>query len=138
VDAGVESVPPRKVVAYDVPEHRTSRTSLPGQEDAPEQSADAPFDSMVYATGADRVVPPVGVRPQLPRQLPTTVKLAELSRIELIIGRDGLVESAKLLGDRRDLPGGMFLSAAKSWRFRPATKDGIAVRYRTTVLVSFE
>ena len=64
--------------------------------------------------------------------------VAKLSRIELIIARDGSVESAKLLGNRRDVQGGMFLSAAKSWQFRPATKDGVAVRYRKTILVSFE
>jgi hypothetical protein len=32
----------------------------------------------------------------------------------------------------------MFLSAVKAWQFRPATKDGVAVRYRTMIQVSFE
>ena len=48
------------------------------------------------------------------------------------------MESARLLGNRRDVLGGMFLSAAKAWEFHPATKDGVAVRYRKTILVSFE
>ncbi len=84
------------------------------------------------------MTPPVDVRPQLPRQLPPTVDPASLSRIELIIARDGSVESARLLGNRPDVQGGMFLSAAKAWEFRPATKDGVAVRYRKMILVSFE
>ena len=92
----------------------------------------------VYAPGADGVSPPVGVRAQLPRQLPPTVDPATLSRIELVIARDGTVESARLLGTRRDVLGGMFLSAAKAWEFQPAMKDGFAVRYRKTILVSFE
>ena len=68
-------------------------------------SADAPIDSAIYTPGADGVSPPVGVRPQLPRQLPPTVDPGNLSRIELIIARDGSVESARLLGNRRRRPG---------------------------------
>jgi hypothetical protein len=98
----------------------------------------ASIDSEVYAPGADGVSPPVAVYSQLPRQLPPTIDPANLSRIELVIARDGTVESARLLGSRRDVQGGMFLSAAKAWEFRPAMKDGVAVRYRKTILVSFE
>ena len=82
--------------------------------------------------------PPVDVRPMLPRQLPRNVDVDKLSRIELIVARDGSVESAKLLGDRSDVQGGMFLSAAKSWLYRPAMKDGVAVRFRKLILVCFE
>jgi hypothetical protein len=139
VKADIEGVPPRTVIAYEVPQERASVNESPLQPgDALKRLADAPIDSVVYAIGTDGVSPPVGVHPQLPRQLPPTVDRANLSRIELIIARDGSVESARLLGDRRDLQGGMFLSATKAWRFRPATKDGTAVRYRMTILVSFE
>jgi hypothetical protein len=137
VESGVEGVPSRAVVVYEVPEARTTE-ALPPSEDALAHLADAPIDSVIYAAGGDGVSPPVDVRPHLPRRLPPTVDPANLSRIELTISRDGSVESARLLGNRRDLQGGMFLSAAKAWRFRPATKDGLAVRYRMTILVSFE
>ena len=40
-------------------------------------------------------------------------------------------KSARLIGNRRDVLGGMLLSAAKTWEFAPATKDGLAVRYRS-------
>lgn len=120
-----------------------------GEAETPERPSDAPIDSVIYgpdasmdsviyAPGAEGVVPPIGVRPQLPRELPPTVDPASLSRIELIIARDGSVESAKLLGNRRDVQGGMFLSAAKAWQFQPAMKDGVAVRFRKMILVSFE
>ncbi len=139
VEGGVESFPPGIVSAYDAPdEHTNLAEEAPRQADSLEQPSEAPFDSEVYAIGANGVTPPVGVRPQLPQQLPPTVDRAGLSRIELIIARDGSVESAKLLGNRRDVQGGMFLSAAKAWEFRPATKDGVPVRYRKTILVSFE
>lgn len=137
VEPGIEGMPTRAVVVYEVPEARTIE-ALPQSEDALSHMVDAPIDSVVYAAGADRVSPPVEVRPHLPRRLPPTVDPANLSRIELTVSRDGSVESARLLGNRRDLQGGMFLSAAKAWRFRPAMKDGLAVRYRMTILVSFE
>ena len=139
VRADIEGVPPRTVIAYEVAQQRASVNEAPLQPGAAlKRLADAPIDSVVYAIGTDGVLPPVGVHPQLPQQLPPTVDPANLSRIELIIAPDGSVESARLLGDRRDLQGGMFLSATKAWRFRPATKDGTAVRYRMTILVSFE
>ena len=101
-------------------------------------SADAPIDPEVYAPGADGVSPPVGLRAAAAATAAADGRSRELSRIELIIARDGSVESARLLGTRRDVLGGMFLSAAKAWEFRPAMKDGVAVRYRKTILVSFE
>ncbi len=73
-----------------------------------------------------------------PRTLPPTVNLDDLSRIEIVIAPDGSVESARLLDNRPDVLGGMFLSAVKAWEFHPATKDGVAVRYRKMILVSFE
>jgi hypothetical protein len=137
VNAGIEDVPPRAVIAYEVPEVRTTE-ALGQSGDAPAHLDEAPIDSVVYATGAHGVSPPIDIRPHLRRQLPPSVDPANLSRIELTISPDGSVESARLLGNRRDLQGGMFLSATKAWRFRPATKDGMAVRYRMTILVSFE
>ena len=137
---GVESLPPRTVVAYEVPDDLASTTEALARQ-TEHAWIHRPMHrsiSVVYTPGADGVSPPVGVRPQLPRQLPPTVDPAISSRIELVIARDGSVESARLLGNRRDVLGGMFLSAAKAWEFQPATKDGVAVRYRKTILVSFE
>jgi hypothetical protein len=137
VKADVDDVSPREIVYYEISPSLLNQILL-AQADTPEPLTDAPIDSEIYSPGADGVLPPVGVGPQLPRVLPPNVDLANLSRIELIIARDGTVESAKLLGNRRDVQGGMFLSAAKAWQFRPATKDGVAVRFRKMILVSFE
>jgi hypothetical protein len=136
---GVESVPTHTIVVYDTPDGGASMNEdLGAHSELPERGPATAVDHVVYAPGAYGVSPPVGVHAQLPRELPPTVDPANLSRIELVIARDGRVESAKLLGNRRDVQGGMFLSAVKAWEFRPATKDGNAVRYRKTILVSFE
>jgi hypothetical protein len=49
---------------------------------------------------------------------------------------DGTVESVRLLDRPRDIHASMLLSAAKSWQFHPAMKDGVPVRYRKTVWVA--
>jgi hypothetical protein len=138
VSSGDRSVP-RTIVVYDAPDALESVNEVPAGAEIVHLSLAAPIDDLeVYAPGAEGVLPPVGLRAQLPRRLPPTVDPTSLSRIELVIARDGTVESARLLGARRDVQGGMFLSAAKAWEFWPAMKDGLAVRYRKTILVSFE
>lgn len=93
-------------------------------------------DETIYSVGAASVRPPVGIRPKLARQLPPDFDPARLGRIELIIGADGSVESAKLLGPPRNVNDGLFLSVAKAWTFQPALKSGVPVRYRKTIWVA--
>jgi hypothetical protein len=134
--------PPRAMLIFDAPDEPAGAGPDTGIGEAstpePATAADLPLDSIIYTSAAGDVAPPVDVRPRLPRQLPQDVDIEKLSRIELIVGRDGSVESARLLGDRADVQGGMFLSAAKSWVYRPAMKDGVAVRFRKLILVCFE
>ena len=94
-------------------------------------------DPTVYQNGATGVVPPVGVRPQLPRELPTNVNKDQLARIELVVLPDGTVGSVKLLG-HRNIHDAMFLSAVKAWEFKPALKDGQPVTYRKIVWMAFQ
>ena len=96
----------------------------------------AAVDTSVYSAEFPNVVPPTAIRPQLPRALPAGLAAASLSRIEVMVQQDGSVESVKLLpGSRPTVKDGMLLSAAKTWRFAPATKDGVPVRYRKTIWI---
>jgi len=90
-------------------------------------------ENLLFSPESDGVSPPVGVRPQLPRELPPDVQPEQLSRVELIVSEDGTVESVKLLGAPRSVHDSMLLSAVKAWQFHPAVKDGHPVRYRKTV-----
>ncbi|MQA28831.1 MAG: hypothetical protein GEU82_03185 [Luteitalea sp.] len=134
----VESLPPRTMMAYEVPDGRASMTrALVRPAETIEAFAVASIDPVVYAPGADGVSPPVALRRQLP-PLPPAVAPADLVQIELLIAQDGSVESARLLSPRGHVLGGMFLSAVKVWKFLPATRDGVPVRNRKAILVSFE
>ncbi len=79
------------------------------------------------------VVPPVGIRPQLPRELPRNIRRDQLTRIDLVVAPDGTVETVKLVSSPRDVGDSMWLSAIKAWQFQPALKNGRAVRYLKTV-----
>lgn len=94
-----------------------------------------PPDPTIYTVESQNVMPPVGIRPQLARQIPPEINREELGRLELVIGPTGAVESAKLLGLPRNVQDSLFVSVAKAWSFQPAYKDGHPVRYRKTVWI---
>ena len=93
-------------------------------------------DTKIYSA-SDAVVPPVGIRPQLPRTVPPEIDRDRMARLELLILPDGTVGSVKLLG-HRDVRDAMLVSAAKAWEFRPAMKDGHPVSYRKIVWMTFQ
>jgi hypothetical protein len=90
----------------------------------------------IFSATTDGVSAPVALRPQLPRELPPTVKRTDLRLIELVISPVGAVESVKLLGAPRNVHDSMLLSAVKAWEFVPAVKDGVPVRYRKTITIA--
>jgi hypothetical protein len=92
----------------------------------------------IYSAESEEVSPPVGVRPQLPTELPSNVNVEQLSRIDLIVSPAGTVESVKLVGTPHNVHDSMLLSAAKAWTFQPALKHGRPVRYRKTVWVALQ
>ncbi|HYT75764.1 MAG TPA: energy transducer TonB [Vicinamibacterales bacterium] len=97
-------------------------------------------DTSVYSADSADVVPPTAIRPQFPRVLPKNISASDLSRIEVIVLQDGSVESVKLVAGSRPstVKDAMLLSAAKAWRFAPATKSGVPVRYRKTIWIVAE
>jgi hypothetical protein len=87
----------------------------------------------IFSSDSEGVSPPVGMRPQLPRELPSHLKPEQLTRLDLIVSEAGTVESVKLVGAPRTVHDSMLLSAAKAWQFQPALRDGNPVRYRKTI-----
>jgi hypothetical protein len=80
------------------------------------------------------VVPPISIRPQLPRELPSDINRDQLVSIELVVLPDGTVDSVRLV-EARNMQDVMWLSAVKAWQFRPALKDGFPVKYRKIVWI---
>lgn len=92
-------------------------------------------DVIVYPEGAPGIAPPVGIRPQLARALPDSVRQEDLTPLELVIGVDGSIESARLISPPKNVIDSMIVSVAKAWEFEPALKDGKPVRYRKTIWI---
>jgi hypothetical protein len=92
-----------------------------------------PVDENVYSTLDAAVIPPVLVRPVLPKQPPPGVPESMIGTIELLVDEQGDVEAVRLTSPANRFHERMLVSAAKMWKFRPAFKDGHPVRYRTRV-----
>ena len=107
--------------------------STPGAEPpAPQPVFIAAGDerSPVYSS-ADRDVTPARL---LTEQKPGVLfrnHPADTNTMELIISKQGRVEQVRLISQTKRMTDMLLLSGAKTWKFAPATKDGVPVRYRT-------
>jgi hypothetical protein len=88
------------------------------------------LDSRVYSSVDAEVAPPALVRPRLPIAPSPEVRADEIPEVEVVVSPAGEVESVKLLTRPTGVGAAMMLSAVKTWRFHPATRDGEPVRYR--------
>jgi tetratricopeptide (TPR) repeat protein len=88
--------------------------------------------SAPYTDGDPGVTPPVAMTRDVPPWRPPNAVIgarAYQGHLRIVIDATGQVESAALV--RPFLPGydDLLVQAARGWRFRPATKDGVPVRY---------
>ena len=95
-------------------------------------------DNKVYSSTDPGVRPPRPIYPKLPDpdSNPLDSSRKDGAVVELVIGTNGLVERVKLRTVPRTIHEIMLLSAAKEWRFDPASMDGAPVRflYRVTIV----
>ena len=103
---------------------------------APPMPVDPPGPSRTYGPNDATVTPPVAVSQPMPPWHPS--KLSATRRdyqgaLALVIDERGNVESVTLLSSLQPEYNAALLKAAREWKFRPATKDGVAVRYRKVV-----
>ncbi len=89
----------------------------------------------VYSKADTGVTLPLNIYPRLPPEPPGMIAAAR-TILELTITTDGLVERVKMLSTPRNVHEFMLLSAAKAWRFEPATIAGRPVRFRHTMVLT--
>jgi hypothetical protein len=90
-------------------------------------------DQTVYTSASPDVQPPVMYSPKLPPMPPTTPDVLGTNTMSLLIDEGGAVQQALLTSPPVRMSDMLLLSAAKVWKFHPATKDGRPVKYRLTV-----
>jgi hypothetical protein len=89
----------------------------------------------VYSRSDPDVVPPQGLYPKLPSDrsgVPADGRMV----LDLLISTDGQVEHVRLRTRPRDVHEFMLVSAAKAWRFDPATVHGRPVRFLHSVAIT--
>ena len=98
------------------------------------ERAVAAISAAIYSNDDADVQPPVMLYPQLPPLLMVgSASEGLVNRMELVVASDGSVERVRLVSAPKRMADMMLLSGAKLWKFTPAVKDGVPVRYRTMV-----
>lgn len=92
----------------------------------------------IYSPDDAKVIPPTVVRQDVP-QFRTRIDRPQRGTIELIIDETGKVASASM---RVPLTGPAYnefaISTAQTWQYRPATLDGVPVKFRKVVTVNLQ
>jgi protein TonB len=89
----------------------------------------------VFTSNDGEVTPPTVIRQDLPTY-PGQVPIGKQGMIEVVIDESGAVESALMRISVSPAYDQMALSAVRAWRYRPATVNGLPVKYRKAVQVT--
>ena len=65
--------------------------------------------------------------------MPPPTAGAPLGTVEVVIDEQGAVIAAKIAASINGFYDAVLLDSARTWRYRPATKDGRPVRFRRLV-----
>lgn len=89
----------------------------------------------IYDSTASDVVPPLPLRQSV--TIPQGARPPEVTEgvVEIVIGRDGDIESAVVRQSFGQVMDGMVLQSVKGWRYRPGLRAGNPVRYRRLVRI---
>ena len=107
-------------------------------------SAQAPVPSRdvrrIFTAGDSGVIAPVVVS-QPPLQIPPTLldlvrRLRRSGTLDIVIDEHGNVADVVVLQSVNGAYDTLVTAAARTWKYRPATKDGVPVRFIKTVLLN--
>jgi TonB family protein len=128
-----------KATAADVPASPTAASLNAPAPIAAAPTAGAvdrkPEPARIYTGEDGGIVPPVIVSRRTPIWTPNEIEKRREFRgvLELVVDEAGDVASAALQSSIRPTYDRELVAAARTWKFRPAMKDGVAVKYRVTI-----
>ena len=97
----------------------------------------APAPPRIYTAVDTKVVAPTAIRQELPpfaRRIPEPVTGA----LEVVIDERGFVESATMRKSVNAMYDRNTLDATRDWRYRPATLDGVPVKFRKLISITIK
>ncbi len=95
----------------------------------------APVVPRVYGIDDTIVTPPITVNQALP-VYPTRPVPTGQAVLEIVINESGMVEQATMRSSINVLYDRLAVTAARNWRYQPATLAGVAVKYRKNILIT--
>ncbi len=96
-----------------------------------------PAAPRIYTGAESNVTAPVALVQALP-PFPGKVIIPRNGKLEVVIDESGAVESAVMTGSVSQSYDALVLSAARTWRYRPATANGEPVKFRKTVQINIK
>jgi TonB family protein len=97
-----------------------------------------PQRDRIYTLADPNVIPPAIIRqwlPPFPGRTPVAVSGAAL---EVVIDETGSVQAAMMRIPVNGAYDSMAIAAARNWRFKPATVNGVPVKFRKIVQITFK
>jgi hypothetical protein len=123
--------------------HAAAAPPPPAPEPEPEAPAPPPapvvdYDAIFDGSSAG-VVAPVTLRQDIPRWSHPSLSVPKAAgTLEVIISPEGVIERATLTQPVTPFYDRQLLDSTKNWRYRPASLDGRAVRFRKLIRISFQ
>lgn len=102
---------------------------------ASQQAVVVPAKNRVYTTGDLNVLPPVVVRQTLP-PFPANAIAAQPGVLDVLIDESGRVEAVSLREPVSPVYDAALLEAARQWTYKPATFQGVPVKYRKMLQIA--
>ena len=96
-----------------------------------------PIAPRIYTGGETGITPPTIVSQALP-PFPGQVIIPRNGKLEVVIDEIGAVESAVMSGTVTPNYDLMVIAATKAWRYKPATLNGVPVKFRKTVQLTIK
>jgi len=98
---------------------------------SPEPPVVKPNEPRIYGLGDANVVAPIAIRQSLP--VVDGVFAVRQGIVEVIINEAGEVEAATMRISVNPVYDRLMLATAKNWRYKPATLDGVPVKFRKII-----
>jgi TonB family protein len=95
-----------------------------------------------YTPDDTGVVPPVTINQRVPRWpgtgMPGLVPKTRRAVVEILISEQGTVENVSVRPSIAKIYDEMLTSEARAWRYKPATKDNVPVKFKKAIQITVE
>jgi TonB family protein len=134
---------PQELPAATAAAATTPAATAPAGKEPPQrrtEPAPAPATATrVYTVDDVGVVPPTVVNQRMPAMTPDLVRITKAMKtsavVEIVIDEKGDVVDATIIKSVNTSFDNIVIGAARRWKYRPALKDGVAVRYVKTLIL---